>query len=360
MRDVPATWRTWLPLAAFGAVLALLWYVQGPLTDKEALKYTGCARDLLQGNTTDLIGNYKGFAAYVLFLCPFIAGGLPMGAMVAQVVLGAFAIRALGAWVKRISASEQASFLAMMLASICLPWQQWTLALYSESFFTSVLVIFLERITRAGRLSAMEVLLAVVLLFARPVGLLFVGPALIWKAGASGTHQLPRWAMKLGYALVLVVAITLPGIPRDQITPIVEAHVICGTPERPGAMEGFTGSSIVAAQGHLFAAEPTRYVIGLFLRRIGSLFTLPRPYYSTGHNLFLSLYYALFILTIIGLWSYASDRVVRLILTMLMIYSIFIGLAHDEWSGRFLVPLWPLIITLAGLACARKRPVERR
>lgn len=359
MRFAAIRWKDLLPYMVLCAVFITTWAARGVLADKEALKYTGCAADLLHGNTTDLFGNYKGFASYVLFLVPFMAVGAPQLAVGAQMILALFALRALGALARRISGSARAEFVAMLMGAVCIPWQQWTIALYSESFFTNMLLLFLERITRTTRPDGGLIALALVLLCARPVGLLFVGPALLWKLNAGRTVPLPSWSMFLGHAAVLVLAIALPGIPRDQMTPIVEGHVICGFPERPGAMEGFTGSSILRAQTHLFATEPVGYAVGLFFRRVLSLFTLPRPYYSSGHNVFLALHYAFFVLAFIGVRRFFADRIVRLVLATALCYTMLIGLAHDEWSGRFLVPLWPLLTLFAGISFAERSAPQR-
>ena len=33
----------------------------------------------------------------------------------------------------------------------------------------------------------------------------------------------------------------------------------------------------------------------------------------------------------------------------LLVNTLLVGLTHDEWSGRFLVPLWPIIVIMAAL-----------
>ena len=36
-----------------------------------------------------------------------------------------------------------------------------------------------------------------------------------------------------------------------------------------------------------------------------------------------------------------------LLLAVVLLNVVLIGLTYDEWNGRFLVPLWPLIIVFA-------------
>lgn len=328
---------------------------QGILTDKEAEKYIGCATQVLHGDFHDLTGNYVKYGAYVLLLLPFVAIGLPSLAVVAQIALGIAAAFALSRIVQRLTGSKGLGSMAMAILLLCYPVQVWTLALYTESFFTSIGILFVDRITRDNALDPWTIFLALLTLFARPIGMLFVGPALICKWTQSLRSYTRIAARMISYALVFSLAIFSPGIERAQLAPIVEAHVIAGIPEDPGAMEQFTGNSIADAQVFLLQHHGAIGWLGFAVRRIGSLFTLHRPYYSIGHNVVAGMYYILFPLALIGLWRWRKEPLVGLIGAILLLYTLLIGLAHDEWSGRFLVPLLPWMIALSALS-KEKRP----
>ena len=330
-------------VALFFVLLAALWATRGIHDDKEALKYIGCAQDLLAGDAHDLFGRYKAYASYVLFLVPFIALGAPALAVIAQAALAVLAAFALARLVDRLSGSARAGTVALAMALLCYPLQEWVLALYTESFFVSIAVLFLERATRPGRRPWTVFLLGAVLLLARPNGVLFVLPALIWEMREP--FQVPQWLRPLACAAMLLLVSVLPGVPRDHLGVIVEGHVICGFPERPGALEKFHGTTILAAQRSLF--QDPAYATGIFLRRAASLFTLTRPYYSSGHNLLLVPFYALFVLAVAGWWRWRADTLAGLLLAVVLLNVVLIGLTYDEWNGRFLVPLWPLIIVFA-------------
>ncbi len=332
-----------LLVALFLVLLAALWAIRGIHDDKEALKYIGCAQDLLRGDAHDLICRYKAYASYVLFLLPGVAMGTPALAVVAQAVLAVLAAFALTRVVERVSGSVRAGTIALAIVLLCYPLQEWVLALYTESFFVSIAVLFLERATRPGRSLWTVFLLGAVLLLARPNGILFVLPVLIWEIREP--FQVPRWLRPVACAAMLLLVALLPGVPRDHLGVIVEGHVICGFPERPGALEDFHGTTILAAQRSLFQ-EPA-YAAGLFLRRAASLFTLTRPYYSSGHNRLLMPFYVLFVLAAVGWWRWKADTLAGLLLAVILLNVVLIGLTYDEWNGRFLVPLWPLIIAFA-------------
>src|SRR5690606_36564071 len=113
--------------------------------------------------------------------------------------------------------------LAMAMLLFCYPVQQWTLALYTEAFFTSMSILFVERISRTERAAGWTIALALITVFARPVGMLFVGPALLWKFAHSPIlTRLKPW-LPVGYATILLLGISLPGIRAPQLEPIVDA-----------------------------------------------------------------------------------------------------------------------------------------
>ncbi len=342
----------WVFVGVHLVLLAVLFFSQGILADKEALKYVGCAEDVVHGDLKDLFGNYLKYASYILFLVPFVAIGLPKLAVLAQVILGIAAAFALGRLVVRLTGSTSFGNIAVLILLICVPVQTWTLALYTESFFTSITVLFIERISRNERADLWSYLVGAVSVFARPVGMLFVGPALVWKWTRDLSRAFRNTSRVAGCVGVLLVAMLLPGIERAQLEPIVEAQVIAGVPGTTGAMAEFSGSSIADAQLFLMDRLPMGEWACLAGQRMRSLFMLHRPWYTTYHNVSVSLFYLLYPLAIWGIWAYRKSSVVRLFCAMLLLQTLLVGFTHDEWSGRFLVPLLPWIILLGTLGIA--------
>jgi hypothetical protein len=44
---------------------------------------------------------------------------------------------------------------------------------------------------------------------------------------------------------------------------------------------------------------------------------------------------------------------------MLLLHTLLVGLTHDEWSGRFVVPLLPWVILLALLLLGKSQQESR-
>ncbi len=81
-----------------------------------------------------------------------------------------------------------------------------------------------------------------------------------------------------------------------------------------------------------------------------SLFTFTRPYYSTEHNFVNAIFFAFYPLAMIGLWRTWRQSRIRLVLALIVFNTVLVSLTHDEWSGRFVVPLLPWLMALAVLA----------
>jgi hypothetical protein len=346
----------WSALAAYAVGLFVLWCSRGVYDDQEALKYVGCAQQLLNGDVHDLFGTYACYGSYVLFLVPFTAVGLPALAVVVQALLGVLAAFALVRMALRMGASDRAADMAFALFLLCYPLQQWVLALYTEAFFVCVLILFVECVSRNARLDPWTWVLALILMFTRPAGALLVLSALVWHWSRHRALPELRVYLPLFYAGVLLALIAYPGVLHHQLAVIVEGHVICGFPERPNSAVGFHGNSVLAAQAYLFSHNSPGYALGLFVRRVASLYTLGRTYYSTGHNVLISGYYLYFAAALVGLRRSGKHAITGLLVALIVLYSGLIGFTYDEWNGRFLAPLWPWISILAGVGLASLIP----
>jgi len=339
-RILPAT------LVAYATLLTLLYLTEGTHTDKEAMKYIGCAQHVLHGDLRDLLGNYLPYATYVLFLLPFVGAGMPALAFPVQVVISVLAGLALGRLATRISGNPLAGKLATALFLLAVPVQTWTLALYTESLFTSLVVLLLEQVLAKDRPGRWALPLAVLVLFGRPVGLLFVGPLLIWSLGRN-------WPMAFrmaGYAAVLLVAFLNPRVAAPQIEIILGSDVLCGCGTDTGAVDDFTGHSVLDAQRHLVTRHGVGTQVSVWLKRMASLFNFTRPHYSMVHNLVLLPWFLIYPFALAGFWAMRRDRSTGPIIAILVIYVLLVAFTCDEWSGRFIAPLFPLLIALACIA----------
>ena len=330
------------------ALLALLHQRQGLLLDGEALKYIGCAEDVLQGDTSDLFGNYLKYGSYVLFLLPFAAIGHVSWAVAAQVLLGLVSAFALRRMIRRLTGSEPLALIGSALFLLYPLIQTWTLALYTEHFFLCLGILFLERWTRGDLRGPLTGLILLALLFARPVGIFLAGPLIIH----SLTERLQGWQQRLaragGCVLLILAAFTLIPIPEAQWEPIAGGQVIAGVGGEVIHANPTANRTVAAAHAQFVNGHGTAAWLKLTAARATSFLWPTRAYYSTKHNgLIMATLGLLYPLAVFGLWRERREPIAAACAASLLTYIAAISLTHDEWSGRFLVPLLPWLILWA-------------
>lgn len=342
--------RLWWILAAHAILLFGIWSMQGILTDKEAMKYIGCARDVLAGDLGgDLLHHYRLYATYILFLVPFVALGAPSLAVAAQIGLGILAAFTLRRCILQLCGTPVQADLVFALFLLAYPIQIWTLALYSESFFVSLSVLLLGEALRTDRPLFRFVILAILLWFARPVGVLFMAPVLVWRMTVVSGQKRTRWIWVVS-AVVLLAILYLPVLPSDQLQALAEGHVIGGFPLYPGDGAFFHGNTLVSVQARFVHDHGAGAWAGLVLQRLAWLFSLWRPYFSTSHNALTIPLLALYPLALFSIVRRWKTPFVQVLSAILLLNAIVVGLTFAEWNGRFLVPLLPVIMILAVLS----------
>ncbi len=352
-----ALWR-WM-LAAHLLFLFGIYHTQGIVLDKEALKYSGGASDVLNGDLTDLMGRYKLFSAYILFLVPFTALGSAAWAIPVQVLLMWTAALAMFRILRRLEVPVPAANLLTAVFLLAHPIQCWVLSLYSEAFFIPLVVLFLERSLRGRNFDAATLSLALLVLFSRPTGVLFVLPVLVWWLSS----RIPGSAttVRAGGVLAVLIAMAFtPVLNREQLEVVVGSPVICGFPEHPEAVDLFQGNTLAAAQGHVIAEHGLVYWAGLVLRRSVSLLVPYRSYFSPVHNGLGLLLVLLYPLVLVGLWRTWKEPLVQVITVVLVLNILLVGMTYDEWGARFLAPLLPLVILLAATVWVPNRHIPSR
>ncbi|MCI1751328.1 MAG: hypothetical protein LKM36_00240 [Flavobacteriales bacterium] len=357
MRAILAVDLTWWIMAAHALLLLSIWWQHGVLMDKEALKYTGSAEQILQGDFSGLV-HYRLYSAFVLFLVPFLALGSPGAAVAAQVALGLAAAFALRRIVLALNGSTWQADIVFAAFLLLYPIQTWTLALYSESFFVSISVLFLAEALRPKIFWWRFIALAIVVLFARPVGVFFVAPLLAWavsvQLGLKGGRLI--WAAGFG---VLLCVLFLPVLDPVLLGVVVEGHAIGGFPKYPGAGESFGRFSLASAELQLIADHGLGAWCVLVFKRIGWLLFAGRPYFSVLHNALMAPVALIYPFAMAALYRQWRNPAIQAMATMLLLNIAIVAFTFAEWNGRFLVPMLPVLIVLAALGLpARLRNME--
>jgi hypothetical protein len=101
----------------------------------------------------------------------------------------------------------------------------------------------------------------------------------------------------------------------------------------------------------LFAIHHPFYWSKLFLYKVFFLFVHVRPYWSGYHNtismLFLIPSYYLFVRGIAYKWRQELLPFIFAV-TYILFHALSIGLTSNDWDGRFLIPILPVIFLFSG------------
>ena len=338
-------------LVAHFLFLFALYRTQGIITDLEAEKYIGAAADLLNGDTHHLLHRYPGYGMYVLFLVPFTLLGDVRLAIIAQVLLGLWAAWALRSLVLRLTGSKAWAQLGGALLLLSYVVYSWTLTLFSEPLISALGIVLIERATRPGdRFPWSAVLLMPVVLFARPIGILFVAPVAAYLLLRHRTW--PGWVLPTGAVALFVLQLFLPMDRETVVVPIVQGEVVYGFPQWVGAAENFDGRTIGGAQLELVQQHGLWVASKLAVQKALTFFHLTRPFFSTAHNVALVLHYPIYLFAAIGLFKPRCAEQ-NIVLAVLALHIAVFSLTYLEWHGRFMAPVWPLLLMVATIGGQR-------
>lgn len=342
----PWVYATVVVLLAHMALLLLLLQQQGIPTDKEAAKYIGSAQDLLMGDLTDTLGRYRAYIGYILFLVPFTTLGLLTGAALVQAALSLLAAFLLRRIVLDLTGRPGAAFFAMACYLLAYPIIKWSLTLYSEGLFIPAGVLLIAWTVHPHAPKAGIALALLWYTSMRPTGILLALPLLLYCS--PWTPSIPDRVKWIGLALLAFAILFLPVLPDDQLRGMAEGHVVLtDRAPYPDASGHLTGRSLMAVQQALIREVGPGGWLQITLERAGSFLLPVRPWYSWPHNAIVLPIVLLYPFAALGAWIGRQRPLVRALTTAVLFHMALVMLTYDEWGGRFLGPVLPLIIVLA-------------
>ncbi len=339
-------------------VQGLLLYKYGILTNNEATKYIREANNLLNHKNFSE-QKYIFYSAYIFIHVIFIKLGFEIvGVYIFQLLVNLIATFLFYKTALNVYKNNSVAFIAAFLLVICFLWQYWTVCLYTESFFCSLLIIFtycLFGVNKNQRLKYVyAALVFVILLFARPAGI-FLIPVIICVLVFKLTELRKIKLAVLCIAVFFTAFICLllyemrSASSFNFIKPFVEHNVICDIPDKQINSSVNSYSNNISGVVLYIAQNPINFLRLCGLRLI-SFWGLTRPYYSEVHNWILRLFfYPIYFFALIKLKQQIKINryFILYCLVTASVFTISVMLTCDEWSNRFIMPVIPIIIWLA-------------
>jgi len=328
----------------------------GIIDQLEALKYTNAAAQLASGKFNFPFGPMTPFSSYIFFLVPAALLGNIHYAILFQILLTIAAANCLSIICEKTTRSRLAGIFAMAVFLLNYFIQFWTISLFSESFFIS-LSIFLIYGTLQWKPSLKYLmilsLVGLVVLFARPQGVLFVLPCLLYYLGKNDRFRkyLSNSLFAIAAVLILIFSFTRSTDCENIFKPIAESSIICGFPQTIFQEPFPERCTILKAHEYLIEKHGILHEFQLFFQKTISLFSFTRPYYSAKHNLLIGVNYLLLILSLIPLLIKSNaPKEISLFFKIILLNILLIGLTYDEWHGRYLAVIMPLLILLSAIS----------
>jgi len=338
--------------------LVLVFYL-GINTQEESIKYIELANRWLQGDR-NFNWNQFFYTGYISIHVIVRWMGLPVKSMYfIQLICSGLSLYYFVNIIRLFIWNKTAIIGAGILYATCFFIQQWVSALFTDSIFCSLLIIslyFLLTEESSPRNKFLCWFLLLILPVFRPIGFLFLLLAAIYWIFISGKRNLGKPVICFIYILLITLFIKRSLVENPAyFYPYHnrEANIICGYPSGLLAYRQVPyreGMSIFS----YFSANPGM-TFRLFFYRFVKIFSMTRDYFSPVHNALLAgisiLYFVLAIAGMITGWI-RNKRFLIFLICGILLFSVPSVVFCQDWSGRFSLPVFCLILILSSFGMA--------
>jgi hypothetical protein len=203
-------------------------------------------------------------------------------------------------------------------------------------------------------------LLLVLILFTRPVGIIFLVTVilviilLLYRNG----NKTGSAALSAGAILLVIALFNSPAVNYINPDSIRRMEVICQVPEANNSApyQEFNREGLGKVYSVIKNEIGMQNFLVTGLKKLRMFFGLCRPYYSSRNNMLLMLLYVFYPLALIGIFSKQPESfyyLKRFSIVYISITSILIFFTCDEWSNRFIAPVFPFVLILAAAGVSR-------
>ncbi len=347
------------PVAIFFVSLIfnfLLFFVQGIKMGGDSSRYISGAENLLAG--IELNGKqtpYFGFILVVAFFKTIHLGA--NGLVLFQIIIASLAAVFLFK-IGSVIGNKSVGILSAAYFNFNIDIANWHLYVLTDSLYTSFVVFsvwgiwkFHKNINTFYRLVIISVIVLTILL--RPNGWSFVLVFAYLLIYQLDSFRKKLAAISIVFSLFIAALFILKpmqdGLQHvDILTNIKKGTTIWGHDKTNLKMpqDSSNENGILAAKNYIFK-HPIACA-KLFTARILVELVHLRPYFSKFHNGFVAVFIVLlYPFAVLGFFRLRKNLLVQLMLAVVLLQMAIIGLTYDDWDGRFLIYILPLISTVA-------------
>ncbi len=354
----------------FIAAFAILLYY-GVNSGGEAFKYLLDATSIADGKNLNYNEFSYFFITYSLFLSIFVKYKISLFIVaIIQIALSYLAAFSLYRLISK-AGNHNLGILIFVCYLFCYSIQKWIFFIYSEGVHTSLVVIgfclfikLLKKYTIKNLLFFIVISIAIVT--TRPVGILFLLSAFLTCMHNCFTKKKYKTVWILLIVGIVLCTVILNSPVRYFINPdsLKRMELICMVPQTniKANYSEFNRTGLIGA------FKVVKNDIGFYnfflagIKKLGLFFGLIRPYYSLKNNIFLSINWLLYPFAIAGIFFNRQKEFTVMktfSILILLVTSLGIFVTCDDWSNRFISPVFPFIIMLATLGLYNLIKIEK-
>jgi hypothetical protein len=309
---------------------------------------------------------YIGYVSFVLFV-QLVFHSL-LAQVVIQYILYFFALLAIYQTSLLLFDDKLSALVAAIGMILFIEMPMWNSYLLAESLYTACICFSLLRLAQWWRTPsglnlflAMTAVLFTFLIKPTGIALLISTSAVVYFLGMRRIHSpVNRWGISLlsviGFTLLinrmLTTFLILENYQSGEViyavttTPVDTAWLTVATPS-PLFVPPADQPPLLRVISFIFH-HPV-YWSKLFLAKTGYFLFHIRPYWSWVHNVF-SLVFLLpvYYFATKAIRSAIETPVIIFAITYILFHVISIGVTSEDWDGRFLAPVLPVVFLLAG------------
>ena len=261
---------------------------------------------------------------------------------------------------KKVFDSRLPAFLVILFLLSFWPYQTWSLFLYTECLFYSVVMLLFSRLLLFEKMNLQFVvstfLILALVIISRPLGILFVFPVLFFLF-----FHLTRRQKIFFFGVVILAFFLLAWVVQVVFTTtpdwnmqraFLEENIICDMP-------AVISNSQLEVSDHpnqlyrlfFYITHNFSHFSGLALTRLKYFFLNTRPYYSSLHNAYLLislfLIYACILIGVRSIKRIFPVSLLAFIFSVIFFFALAIAFQCDDYHNRFFLTLMPLLTVLA-------------
>ena len=239
------------------------------------------------------------------------------------------------------------------------PFQSWTMYLYTENIFYSLLLLLFAHLLSYKSFTAKYIsqltAIVIVILFSRPLGILLLLPLLLflWLRATKLQRVGLGIASIVGILFFYTVSQVVLTTTNDWTVQrsFIEENLICDIPTNVENknLDTIAVSSQLKVLAYYITHNFTHFT-GLAAQRLYLFFVPIRTYYSTLHNaILLTIILPLYVLLIYGvrLWyRQLHVSMVVFIISSILLFAASVAMQCDDYHNRFFLCLFPFLLFL--------------